>query len=73
MCLGVPVRIKKIMGEKALAESDGIQKEINLAFVPKAREGDYVLLHAGFAIQVINENEAMETLKILREIAEAQR
>jgi len=73
MCLGIPVRIKKIMGEKALAESGGIRREISLIFVPEAREGDYVLLHAGFAIQVINEEEAVKTLKVLREIAEAEK
>jgi len=61
------------MGEKALAESGGIRREISLIFVPEAREGDYVLLHAGFAIQVINEEEAVKTLKVLREIAEAEK
>lgn len=73
MCLGVPVKIKRIDGDSAVVESGGIRREISLIFVPEAKEGDYVLLHAGFAIQVINEEEAMETLKVLREIAEAEK
>lgn len=53
----------------AKAEISGVVKEVNLAMVPEVKVGDYVLLHAGFAIQTIDEKEAQETLKLLEELA----
>lgn len=71
MCLGIPVKIKKISGSAATVESGGVRKEVNIAFVPKAKAGDYVILHAGFAIQILDEKEALLTLRDLDEIAKA--
>jgi len=48
----------------------GAEKEANLAFVPEAKVGDYVLVHAGFAISVVDEAEAMQTLEYFRQIGE---
>ncbi len=75
MCLAVPGQITAIdesneltrMGEVTYA---GIQREVSLAFVPEAGLGDYVLVHAGFAISRLDEAEAQATLQALQQIAE---
>ncbi len=68
MCLGIPLKIVEINGEEALVESGGLKQTIRLDFVPEAKPGDYVIVHAGFAISVLEEEEAQETLKLLRDI-----
>ena len=67
MCLAVPAKIISIRGSKALVDFGGIRREINIALVESPKEGDYVLVHAGFAIQKIDEKEAEETIKIMKE------
>ncbi len=70
MCLGIPVKIIEIKDEEmAVAEAGGVKREISLQVLKDIKEGDYVLLHAGFAIQKIDEKEAEETLGLLREMA----
>jgi len=64
--------IKSIEGTTARAEIGGVERSISLALTPEARVGDYVLLHTGFAIGVIDEEEAHETLQLLEELAEFQ-
>jgi len=72
MCLAVPGRVVEITGEGELrmAKVDfaGVQRQACLAYVPEAQLGDYVLVHVGFAISRIDEQQAMETLEALREI-----
>ena len=72
MCLAVPGRIVLIIGESFLrcakVDFGGIQKEINLAYVPEAAIGDFVLVHVGFAISVIDEAEARRVLDYLRQV-----
>lgn len=70
MCLAVPVLIKSIEGKEAEAEIGGISRRISLWLTPEAKEGDYVLVHTGYAINVLDQEEAEETLRLLREIAE---
>jgi hydrogenase expression/formation protein HypC len=72
MCLAIPTLIKSIEGTTARAEIGGVERSISLALTPEARVGDYVLLHTGFAIGVIDEEEARETLQLLEELAEFQ-
>jgi hydrogenase expression/formation protein HypC len=77
MCLAVPGQILNLQGDDEITRMarvsfDGIVKEVSLAYVPEARTGDYVLVHAGFAIQTIDEAEAERTLKILREMGELE-
>jgi hydrogenase expression/formation protein HypC len=72
MCLAIPTLIKSIEGTTARAEIGGVERSISLALTPEARVGDYVLLHTGFAIGVIDEKEAHETLQLLQELAEFQ-
>ena len=75
MCLAVPGRILSVAGEDPLmrvgrVDFGGIVKEINLAFVPEARIDDYVLVHVGFALTVIDESEAVQVFEHLREMGE---
>jgi len=73
MCLAVPGRILEASGEDALSrrgkiDFGGIEKEVSLAFVPEATVGDYVLVHVGFAISKIGEEEAQQVFAYLKEI-----
>ena len=68
MCIAIPAQIKSIEGKEAEAEMGGISRRISLWLTPEARVGDWVLLHTGYAINVIDEAEAEETLKMLGEI-----
>ena len=70
MCLAIPTLIKSIEGTTARAEVGGVERAISLALTPEARVGDYVLVHTGFAISVIDEDEAHDTLRLLEELAE---
>ena len=68
MCLAVPTRIVRIEGEEADAEIGGVLRRISLAFAREARVGDYVLIHAGFAISLLDEDSAQESLSLLEEV-----
>lgn len=70
MCLAVPVLIKSIEDREAEAEIGGITRRISLWLTPEAKVGDYALVHAGYAINILDQEEAEETLRLLREIAE---
>ena len=71
MCLAVPGRITAVHeGDRADVDRLGARREVSLRLVPEAREGDYVLVHAGFGIQVIDEREAAETIRLLQEMDE---
>lgn len=67
MCLAIPMKILKIDGEEAIVELDGFQKEINISLMEEAAVGDYVMVHAGFAIQKVDPEDAAATIEILRE------
>jgi len=69
MCLAIPVRIVSIEGDEAETEIAGVRRRISIALTPEAKVGDYVLLHTGYAIGIVDEAEAEETLKLLEEIA----
>ena len=75
MCLAVPGRILSVAGEAPLGrvgrvDFGGIVKEVSLDFVPEARVDDYVLVHVGFALAVIDESEAVQVFELLREMGE---
>ncbi|MCK4535480.1 MAG: HypC/HybG/HupF family hydrogenase formation chaperone [Desulfuromonadales bacterium] len=67
MCLGVPMLVKMIENDVAVCEIDGVQREASLMMLDDVHTGDYVLIHAGFAIEKIDEKEAALTLQALRE------
>lgn len=70
MCLGVPAKIVKIQGKEAIAEVGGVQREISLELLSDINVGDYVIIHAGFAISKIDEEEADTMLNILAHLPE---
>ena len=73
MCLGIPGKITQIYHGNQIVmgkiDFGGVSREICLAYVPDAQVGDYALVHAGFALNLISETEAQETLAILNQIA----
>lgn len=74
MCLGVPGKITAVVDgftRMGTVDFDGSTLEVCLAYVPEAEPGDYVLVHAGFALAQIDEEQALKTLEALRELGEA--
>lgn len=69
MCLAIPALIKSIDGQQAEVEVGGVGRKVSIWLTPEVKVGDYVLLHTGYAINIIDEAEAKETLKLLEEIA----
>ncbi len=71
MCLAVPMKIAEIAEGTAICEVDGVRREASLMMLEDAVVGDYVLIHAGFAIEKLDPLEAEKTLAIFREVLEA--
>ena len=69
MCLAIPAKIVEIKNDMATVDMEGTRREASLLLIENPAPGDYVMIHAGFAIHKIDESEAMESLKILRELA----
>ncbi len=69
MCLAVPMKILQISGGIGIADLSGVKREVNLNLIEDPKVGDYVIVHAGFAIQKLDEVEAEKTLELLREIS----
>lgn len=69
MCLAIPSKITKIENLMAVIDVDGVRREASLLLVEDAQVGDYVIVHAGFAISKIDEQAALETLALLKEAA----
>ena len=69
MCLAVPMRIAKIEGDTGELAEAGVIREVSLVLLPEAKIGDYVLVHAGFAIRLVDEDEAQKTLDLIKEIS----
>ena len=70
MCLAIPALVKSIDGDRAVVEIGGVTRQVSLQLTPEAGVGDYILLHTGYAISVIDQAEAEETLRLLRELSE---
>ena len=70
MCLALPSKIIKIEDNVATIDVEGVKRKVSLLLLEDAIVGEYVIVHAGFAIQRIDEAAAMETLNLLREAAE---
>ena len=67
MCLAIPAKIIEIENDMGLVDMEGTRRRVSLLLQEDARVGDYVIVHAGFAIHRIDEEEALESLRILRE------
>jgi hydrogenase expression/formation protein HypC len=77
MCLAVPGKVISIAGEDPITRTGrvdfgGVIREVNLAYVPEAQLGDYVVVHVGFALHVIDEDEANKVFEYLRQIGEME-
>ncbi len=70
MCLAVPMRIVSMTESTGVAEMGGVKKNISFIMCPEAKIDDYVIVHAGFAIQILDENEANERLKLFRQMVD---
>jgi hydrogenase expression/formation protein HypC len=70
MCLAIPAQIRSIDGHEAEVEIGGVGRIISLWLTPEAQVGDYVYVHTGYAISVVDEAEALESLRLLQELAE---
>lgn len=68
MCLGLPGKIVEIKDKSAVAEIMGVSREISIELLKEVKAGDYVLIHAGCAIQVLDEEEANATIQLFKEL-----
>ena len=71
MCLGIPMKIVERNGNDAVAVAGGIRKGVRLDLIDDARIGDYVLIHTGYAIEKLDEREALETLDLIKKVYRA--
>jgi len=73
MCLAIPARVMRVNGDKAQVDfGEGVLREVNVTLV-EAKVGDYVLVHAGYAIQTVDEKDALETIELWNEILAAEK
>lgn len=68
MCLGIPMKIRKIKSDFAEVEAGRLIRTVNIQMLSGAREGDYIIVHAGFAIEKVDPRKAKETLRMVNEI-----
>jgi hydrogenase expression/formation protein HypC len=69
MCLAIPAKIIKLENDMGTVDMEGVQREVSMLLLQEAKLGDYVIVHAGFAIHQVDEDEAKESLKVLYELA----
>jgi len=70
MCVAVPLLVKSIENRQAEVEMGGVSRLVSLELAPEAKVGDYVIVHAGYAIGILDEQEALETLELFRQMAD---
>jgi hydrogenase expression/formation protein HypC len=70
MCLAIPAQIESVDGFEAKVDIGGVGRTINVLFTPEVQVGDYVYVHTGYAISVLDEEEALESLQLLQKLAE---
>ena len=68
MCIGVPIKLLERDEYSGIGEIEGVQRRVSLALLPEARVGDYILIHAGSGMKVIDEQAAAETIALLQKI-----
>ena len=71
MCLAIPFQLIEINGSVAVGEALGMKREIRVDFIPEPKIGDYVIVHAGFAIERLGEEQALEDLEAWKEVRDA--
>ena len=73
MCLAVPLKLIEIDGKEAVGDAMGVRRRIRVDFIPEPKIGDYVIVHAGFAIERLSEQQALEDLDSWEELDETRR
>lgn len=71
MCLAIPLKLIEIDGNRAIGEADGLRRELRVDFIADPKPGEYVIVHAGFAIERLSPQQAREDLEAWREVADA--
>ncbi len=73
MCLAIPARVVQLLpGQRAIVDLGGVRKEVSIDLVPEAQPEDYVIIHVGYAIGMIDPDEAARTLALFAELAQVQ-
>ncbi|MCE7875400.1 HypC/HybG/HupF family hydrogenase formation chaperone [bacterium CPR1] len=72
MCLAIPGRILSLSADLATVEVSGVRREVNIALLPELKVGDWVLIHVGFALSRLNEEEARQTLSYLEQLGDLE-
>ncbi|MBN1916822.1 MAG: HypC/HybG/HupF family hydrogenase formation chaperone [Verrucomicrobia bacterium] len=72
MCLAVPMRVVSVEGTAGTVELGGVQQPVNLTLLPDVKPGEYVIVHAGFALERLDQDEARRTIELLRELDAGQ-
>lgn len=68
MCLAVPMKVVSVEGEAGTVELGGVQQPVNLTLLPEVQPGEYVIVHAGFALERLDEEEARRTIELINEL-----
>ncbi|MFH1678692.1 MAG: HypC/HybG/HupF family hydrogenase formation chaperone [Candidatus Omnitrophota bacterium] len=68
MCLGIPMKVVKVKGDFSLVKTGGLTRQVNIQMLPGVKAGDYVIVHAGFAIEIVDREAARETLSLFDKI-----
>jgi hydrogenase expression/formation protein HypC len=73
MCLAIPLKITEVNvnGKEAMAEIEGVKRKIRTDFIKELKVGDYVIVHAGFALEKLTEEQALENMELIKEVTNA--
>ena len=71
MCLAVPLKIVELKGKNAVGEIEGVRRNLRVDFIKDLKIGDYVIVHAGFAIEKLDEKDAKENIALIKEVTDA--
>lgn len=71
MCLAIPLRLVEVNGADGVGEANGLRRAVRLDFIRQPQVGDYVMVHAGFAVERMSEEQALANLEAIREVADA--
>lgn len=71
MCLAVPMKLMEHSGDLGMAEIDGVRTRVMLTLVPTVQVGDYLIVHAGYALSIVDEDEARRTCELLQQVQES--
>ncbi|MCK4334085.1 HypC/HybG/HupF family hydrogenase formation chaperone [candidate division WOR-3 bacterium] len=73
MCIGIPAKVIEITGTSGKVDYQGVKREASFLMLPGVKAGDYVILHAGFAIKKLSEEDAKETLRLIQEMVRVEK